>query len=276
VSESLAITKMSGAGNDFVVIGPEEARRLGPDLVPWTRRVCRRGVSVGADGVLVVEPVGPDRVRVRFFNPDGVPAFCGNGSRCAARFASLRGFAGSHMLLETSMGPVPAELLDGGVRLVLPPPVDRGDLAVEIGPERLHGRSILAGVPHFILRIEALEAAPVARLGPSLRSHARFGPEGSNVDWIEWRADGRLGIRTWERGVEGETLACGSGAVAAAFFARLHGAGEAILLVPRSGIPVHVTLPGRPDAPESAILEGDARVVFEGSLGSEGTTGYPV
>lgn len=270
MTRSFRFLKMSGAGNDFVVLGPEEGQALGRELVAWTRRVCRRGVSVGADGVLLVEPAGPGRVRVLFLNPDGGEAFCGNGSRCAARFAFLRGFAEERMLLQTCAGEVPAHVVGRSVRLTLTLPEDRGCVRLERDGERLEGRLLHAGVPHFVAFVEGLSTAPLSSWGPWIRRHPRFEPEGTNVDFVEWRREGELGIRTWERGVEGETLACGSGALAAA--ALVHGEASEVRLVPASGIPLRVEFglaQGR------VVLEGDARIVCEGFATDETVSGFP-
>jgi len=263
------ITKMSGAGNDFIVLDAPGAAAIGEDLAAWTRAVCRRGLSVGADGVLVVTPEAEGRVRVDFRNPDGSVAFCGNGTRCAARYAAARGWCGERTLLSTAVGPVPAEIRNGRVRLTLPPPVDRGALVLTARGTRFEGRWVDSGVPHFVVPVEDVATVPLASFGPLLRADPAWGPSGANVDVVSRAADGSHHVRTWERGVENETLACGTGAVAAALAARLLGAGETVRIVPASGIPLEVTLPGDPRAPSSAELAGDARFVFEGTLSPE-------
>lgn len=265
----LPIVKMSGSGNDFVVLGPASAAELPADPSEWIRRVCRRRISVGADGVLIVQPAGPDRVRVRFFNPDGTPAFCGNGSRCAARFASLQGLAGPRMTLETQAGDLAAEVEEDRVRLEMPPPRDLGTREVEVPEARLAGRMIDAGVPHFVVEVEAPSDAPLAVWGPAVRRHETFGPAGTNLDLVAYREDGAVEIRTWERGVEGETLACGSGAVAAAGVLGLRGGPRNVRVLPASGVPLEVELRGEADRPAGAVLRGDARVVFEAVLDEE-------
>ena len=265
-------TKMSGAGNDFVVLDADEAARI-EGFDAWVRAVCRRGLSVGADGVLVVGPGGEGRVLVRFHNPDGGVAFCGNGTRCAARFASMRGWCGSEATLVTRAGDVAAEILGERVRLHLPPPADHGRVTLRAAEAELAGRHVSAGVPHFVVPVPDLASVPIAVLGPAFRRHPHFGSEGANVDFVAPLGDGTLGIRTWERGVEGETLSCGSGAVAAAYASRLDGAGPDLAVTPWSGIPLRVVFPGDADAPLGSILEGDARVVFEATLSPEATTG---
>lgn len=267
-------TKMSGAGNDFVVLTAEDASGI-PDLEAWVRAVCTRGLSVGADGVLVVGPLPDGSVEVRFRNPDGGEAFCGNGTRCATRFAALRGWTGAEALLRTRAGDVRAEIVEGHVRLHLPPPRDLGRFEVTAHGRLVEGRRIDAGSPHAVVRVPDLRGAPVADLGPAIRRHPSFGERGVNVDFVAWTRDGALGIRTYERGVEAETLSCGSGAVAAAFAARLDGEGDDLRVLPWSGVPLHVRFVGPTAEPFEAVLEGDARVVFQGALPPEGVTGFP-
>ena len=272
MSASLPFTKMSGAGNDFVVLDSETWESVSQDRAAWVRAVCRRGLSVGADGVLVIAPDGVGRVRVVFFNPDGGEAFCGNGSRCAARFALIRGMAAEPaMTLQTAVGDVPAVVMGDQVRLTLPPPEDRGAITLEAGGETYRGRWVSAGVPHVVIPVVGLASYPIEWLGPMLRRHDKLGPEGANVDLIERDGSGRIHVRTWERGVENETLACGTGAVAVAMAARLAGAPEEIVVVPRSGSALTVSLPGDPARPAGAMLTGDARIVFDGSLNAEAT-----
>jgi len=270
MSVKLRFEKMSGAGNDFLVLDASAWEALPGDRTAWVRAVCRRGLSVGADGVLVVSADGPDRVRVVFFNPDGGEAFCGNGSRCAARYAAVKGLAPAEaMILATSLGDVPAVVEGGIVRLTLPPPADLGPVVLENEAGTFRGRWVNAGVPHVVLPVTGLASCPLERIGPTLRRHPKLGPPGANVNLVEADGRGRIHVRTWERGVENETLACGTGAVAAAMAARLGGAGETVVVVPRSGLALTVSLPGDPAHPSSASLAGDARFVFEGSLHPE-------
>ena len=269
----LRFTKMSGAGNDFIVMTYDQARLIEGEPTAWTRRVCRRGLSVGADGVIVVRPEAPGRVVMTFLNPDGSGAFCGNGTRCAARFARAQGWCGDSVTLTTAIGDVPAELTADSVRITLPAPTDAGRVELDLLDGRVSGRWVTAGVPHFVVPVRDLAGTPVVEQGRLLRRHPHFGAAGVNVDFVAWRRDGGLGIRTFERGVEAETLSCGSGAVAAAFAARLDGAAERMLVVPWSDVPLHVTLAGPADKPVTAVLEGDARFVFEGTLYADALAG---
>jgi diaminopimelate epimerase len=270
MSAAIPIVKMSGAGNDFVVLDEAAWNAIPGDRHAWVRGVSRRGLSVGADGVLVVGPVAQGRVGVRFFNPDGGEAFCGNGSRCAARFAFARGMASTSMILATAAGDVPAEVDGASVRLTLEPPRDLGRRTLEAAGRDFDARLVLAGVPHLVIDVGDVSSFPLAEVGPALRRHPSLGPDGANVDVVAPAAGGRVFVRTWERGVENETLACGTGAVAVAFAARLDGAAETVVVIPRSGVPLVVTIPGDPLRPALARLDGDARFVFEGSLSPEG------
>jgi diaminopimelate epimerase len=227
-------------------------------------------MSVGADGVLVVEPAGAGRVLVEFRNPDGTPAFCGNGTRCAARYASLRGWTGASSIVETAAGDVRATVEGNRVRIGLAAPRDLGTWQVEVGSDRLDARIVSAGTPHVVIFVADVDRAPLERWGPAIRRHERFAPGGTNVDVVE-RGSQRLRVRTWEKGVEGETLCCGSGAIAAAMAARASGGPERTTIVPRSGVSLEVLLPGPADAPAEAVLAGDARMVFEGVLHEEAT-----
>jgi len=271
MSAPIQVTKMSGAGNDFIVLDAGEATRLGEHLEGWTRAVCRRGLSIGSDGVLVVGPGPGGHVRVSFLNPDGSPAFCGNGSRCAARYALRRGWAAEAMTLETVAGPLPARVDGERVHLTLPPPRDNGELALDAGGRTLEGRAVDSGVPHFVVFVPAVETAPLKQWGPELCHHPRHGERGANVDLVAEAGPGRLALRTWERGVEGETLACGSGAVAAAFAAGIR-AGDVTRnweVVPASGVLLEVSFEGPVERPDATLLVGDARFVFEAEVDPE-------
>src|SRR5258706_8435257 len=152
MSARIRFTKMSGAGNDFIVLDGSDWESLPGDRAAWVRGVCRRGVSVGSDGVLVVAHEGAGRARVTFFSPDGSEAFCGNGSRCAARYvAARRGADAAALTLATSAGDVPAQVEAGVVRLTLPPPEDRGAIVLETAGETFRGRWVIAGVPHVVV-----------------------------------------------------------------------------------------------------------------------------
>jgi len=262
----MQFTKMSGAGNDFVVVAAEHAANLARPTESWVREVCRRRFSVGADGVLVIGSREDNAIQVDFYNPDGSVAFCGNGSRCAARFAFDHGLAQSVMTLQTAAGPVVAEVTPDQVSLRLEMPLDRGPLALPVSSGVLNGRYIIAGVPHFVISVPDVGAVALEAWGPQVRRHEQFGESGSNLDIVARRRGGGLDIRTWERGVEGETLACGSGALAAAYCEWLETGNRTVRVVPASKIPIEIEFCGSVAEPGVAYMRGDARRVFEGSF----------
>lgn len=271
-------TKMTGAGNDFIVVHGSGSA-ADPD---WIRKVCERRRSVGSDGILFVEAAGGTEslptIRVLFFNPDGSRAFCGNGSRCAARFAVLEGLAQKEMVLETDTGSVPATVAESGeVRLLLPVPVDRGEVRLdppvaESVPTSWHW--IDAGVPHALHRVEDVDGVPLDRWAPPVRHHPVWGPPGINVNIVSVRGPGRISLRTYERGVEGETLACGSAAVAAAWWLRDLAVNGSIEILPTGGTPLRVGVvdgsdgdsTGGSGADRKVTLAGDALRIYRGQL----------
>jgi len=266
MTQRTPIVKMSGAGNDFIVLDEAVWETLPGDRATWVRGACRRGLSVGADGVLVVGPGGDGGVRVVFFNPDGGEAFCGNGTRCAARYAVWRRLVtGPRMTLATAAGPVPAVVEGGIVSLRLPPPEDRGAIELK-GPDGdVHsGRLVIAGVPHLVLHVPQVAAWPLDRLAPILRRDPALGPEGANVDIVARDGDGRVHVRTFERGVEGETLACGSGAIACALARAAAGAVSPLRIETAGGDALVVRWQAADDGFE-VWLAGPAEVAFTGN-----------
>lgn len=271
--------KMSGAGNDFIVL-PLAPESLGEEAAVFVRRVCRRGVDVGADGVLFVTPPSegsrgseradrvPNAVLVHYNADGGRSDFCGNGSRCAARFAVLQGFTSWPVRLRTDCGVLLAEPAGGRVRIEVPSPTTPAPRRLAVDGKTYEGSFLTAGVPHLVVRVEDPAAIDVARLGAALRAHPDLGPAGANVDFVRAAAagDGLRGLRTFERGVEAETLACGSGAIAVASVLAREGVPSPIVLRPTSGIDLQVDFEGGPEGPRAFHLTGEARLVYEGVL----------
>jgi diaminopimelate epimerase len=241
--------KVEASGNDFVLGVGGWAQRLaaGPDLA---RRLCDRRRGIGADGVLAVEAAGPARARLRYRNADGSRAlFCGNGTRCAARAAvELLGLP-PQLAIATDWTELPAEVAGPLVTLKLPlPPQPPHPLELEAAGRRWSGWLLEVGVPHLVLPVDELEALDLARVGPPLRRHPELGPEGANVHFVDPGGTGEIALRSFERGVEAETLCCGSGVVAAALVAMAQGAPHQLVLRPRSGDRLVVEAPGGPGA----------------------------
>lgn len=275
---AIEFTKMSGAGNDFIVIDNRDGKLPEAGRHERFARWCQRRTSVGADGVLLVEPPTPGddgaHFRMRYYNADGGEAeSCGNGARCISRFAHLIGAAPAALKFQTKAGLYEAEVGAGDVVLSMSPPHGlRRDINLVV-PGLLTGRVdfVNTGVPHVVLVLDDLEGAPVFELGRAIRHHAEFAPAGTNVNFIKLRQDGGIDIRTYERGVEDETLACGTGSVAAALIARLHSRATSPVAVHTRGgvvLKIHFEFNGSAAHPEfsSIKLEGEARVVYRGTI----------
>jgi diaminopimelate epimerase len=218
---SIPFVKMVGAGNDFIII---EARE-GLDYVKFAKAVCARQNGIGADGVLVLDKSAQSDYRMRVINADGSEAqMCGNGARCMAAYIAANLKAVKPLFgMETLAGEILAEAKGEVARVRLSDPKDyRPDLNITVANQKLEVHYIDTGVPHTILFVDGLQEADVNSLGALVRNHPRFAPHGTNVDFVERARDGMVSVRTYERGVEAETLGCGTGAVAAALIAYLH------------------------------------------------------
>ncbi|MCF6290710.1 MAG: diaminopimelate epimerase [Desulfobacterales bacterium] len=266
----IPFTKMSGTGNDFIII--DHRRPFLPDreIPGFVRSVCQRGFSVGADGLILIEDDPEADFRWQFFNGDGSRAeMCGNGARCAARFALQKKIAPARMRFITDAGPIEAEVLDGRVKLKMTPPVDlRRNLSVQVDGRKIELDHINTGVPHAVHIVEQDEAVDVAGWGRAIRFHPLFAPAGANVNFVRQLGPSALGVRTYERGVEAETMACGTGAAAAAIIAALQGLVSAPVTVTTSGgarLTIHFSLVNGTGV-AGLFLEGPARIVYEGEL----------
>jgi len=262
--------KMTGGGNDFILIDNREGRIDADALRPSIARICRRRFSVGADGLIVLEHSAKAHFRWRFFNADGSEAeMCGNGGRCAARLAHLLGMAPADLSFETRVGLIQAQVKGRVVRLILPPPSDiRLGISLPIGEEEVSVDFINTGVPHAVILVPDLNEVDVVGLGRQIRRHEAFQPAGTNVDFISV-ANSTVVIRTYERGVEDETLACGTGAVAAAIIAGMRGlAFSPTTVIPRSGEPLTIYYEGGGKIKEVS-LEGEVRMIYHGWLDEE-------
>lgn len=269
----LAFTKMTGAGNDFVVIDNRSYRFSDPELSDIAHTVCARRTSVGADGLLALE-APQDRThsyRMRYFNADGSRAtMCGNGARCLGRFAVDIGFDGGVLNVESDAGThrvnVPVNR-ERSVRLFMPRPAEQPEV---VEPEQLPDRSIApvyqiwTGTEHVVSFTDDLAAVPVEEWGRSVRQDPIFQPEGTNVNFVERRSEQEIRVRTYEKGVETETLACGTGAVAAAWTTHVLFAENAHrIAVHMPGGLLHV---GWDTSDDELYLEGEARTTFTGSV----------
>lgn len=267
----LRFWKLSGAGNDFVLIEKEALRdkaRLSPRLVS---RLCDRRRGIGADGALALSR-SRGRPRLAYFNADGSQAFCGNGARCAAWWMSLAGWTGSRRFsFDSDEGPLEARIVRQElVSIHMPQPRQaRLGLRLRARGKNLTVHAINTGVPHAVVPVKraALETLDVHGLGGALRRHPAFKPGGANVDFAAFVPEGVL-LRTYERGVEAETLACGTGAAAAALVGFLLGQCRPPVRVRvRSGDHLKAHFAPRGEGGFSEVwLEGPARLVYTGEI----------
>ncbi len=288
--KKIPFMKFSGAGNDFIVVDNRE-HVIDPKKMPaFVAGVCRRHLSVGADGLIFVEKSRKYDFRWRFYNNDGGEAnFCGNGARCVARFAYLRKIAHKTMRFEGSAGVVEAEV-DGeqvtvrvpepsgirlNIRLALPTHRRRrNDFPGQVGPASegtmIEGHAINTGVPHFVYFVQDTSTAEIMGIGRPIRWHEAFKPAGTNVNFVQVVDRHTIKLRTYERGVEDETLACGSGALAAALLAALvHKVESPITVMPLSGMPLRVSFKQRGEQFTHLTLTGEARAVYDGHVRPE-------
>lgn len=268
----LPFYKMSGSGNDFIIIDNRAHIVDESQLTQLITGACRRKISVGADGLILIEDADKADFKWRFYNKDGsIAEMCGNGARCAARFAFLKGIVGNHIAFETVAGRIEASVNNGLVKIKMTDPFDfKPDYSLCIADETLQISSINTGVPHVVVWVDDLAGVDVFNLGRTIRYHETFAPQGTNVNFVSVQADGKAAIRTYERGVEEETLACGTGSVAGAIVlaGRLHKESP-IELMTRSGSELRIYFDHADGAFQNTYLEGDARVIYQGDLWEE-------
>lgn len=272
----ISFAKMQGTGNDFVVVDNRSAQFTEDELSGCAADWCRRRYGVGADGLLALDApqTAAADYRMHYVNADGSRAtMCGNGARCLFRFARQAGFQASTLAFDTDAGLYRATATSGDeperVRLFVPEVTDlRSDVSIERSvPEAIHGLHYAhAGTPHLVAVVDDLDAVPVREWGHRLRHDPSMAPTGANVNFVELNGPHRLGLRTYEKGVEDETPSCGTGVLAAAIVAeRIQGTGP--------HTPVHVETTGgelsvgQTGSEEATLyLEGPAVWVFEGQI----------
>jgi len=236
-ADTIHFSKMSGTGNDFIVID-NMSKQYSLNWSENARKLCPRRIGVGADGILLIEPCDETDFTMKIFNADGSEAeMCGNGARCAADFAYSHGIAPKQMCFKTLAGLIDARIDKDAVAIKMIDPYDmQQDIDLPVSGRNITIYSINTGVPHAILFCEDVSGMEIETLGPAIRYHQHFSPAGSNVDFVEISDKSQITVRTYERGVEAETLACGTGAVASALLS--------YAFRDVSGPPVHVNMPG--------------------------------
>jgi diaminopimelate epimerase len=264
----LRFTKMNGAGNDFILFD----NRTGDIDLDRNQiaQLCDRHRGIGADGVLLLENStnGAD-FRMRYFNADGGEAeMCGNGARCFARFANKVAGTKTTISFETPAGVISAELKGDLVTLQMTEPTDlRLNLDLPMLDEKKTVHFINSGVPHVVVPVAKIDDADVRREGAAIRHHKMFSPIGANVNFIEKRGPNKIAIRTYERGVEDETLACGTGIVASALiFAASEKSSSPVTVLARGGDELQVGFEEAEGSFRNVTLTGPAEFVFEGTI----------
>ncbi|MBL0701168.1 MAG: diaminopimelate epimerase [Desulfosarcina sp.] len=267
--EKINFLKLSGSGNDFIIIDNREKLVEESNLPEFIKQVCRRKMSVGADGLILIEDTETADFKWRFYNSDGSSAeMCGNGARCAARFALLNNIAGKKMVFETIAGRVNAIVNQETVKIGMPNPFDVRicyALALSDGPLKLS--SINTGVPHVVIIKDSIDDIDIVKTGREIRYHKDYAPAGTNVNFVVRLDMDLIGIRTYERGVEDETLACGTGSIAAALVMRsIQGMESPVKVKTQSGGILIIHFKKIADKFTDIFLEGDARVIYKGEL----------
>jgi diaminopimelate epimerase len=274
-SKPIRFMKLSGSGNDFILV--DNRRRLidAEAANALAAKICTHRLSIGGDGLILIEPSRRAHFRWRLFNADGSEAeFSGNGARCAARFAYLRRIAPKRMRFETLAGIIEAEVLREeqtgrqSVKVRFPDP--RGlklNMKVSVAETERTAHFLDTGVPHCVYLVEDPDAVDVVGIGRPTRHHPLFQPAGTNVNFIKVLDPHHIRIRTYERGVEDETLACGTGSIASALIASLVSKVESpVTLVPQSGLELIVHFKAQDESFTDIYLQGDARAVYEGRM----------
>ncbi len=262
--------KFVASGNDFIII--DSRNNAVKNQKELAQKVCQPHVGVGADGVLFIEPSKKADFFMRIINSDGSEAeACGNGYRCVGLYANqLLNFPKS-MTAETLAGLIKIEVGKESIKVKMAEPSEYRE-TVQINDVNLNGSKVNAafintGVPHTVIFTENLKDVPVDELGRKIRNHELFKPRGTNVNFVEVTGKNSLKLRTYERGVEAETLACGTGAVASAIVACLNKGVEApVVVTPPSGEVLKVYLDVNNQKIQNVFLEGSANFVFEGRL----------
>ena len=263
----IEFSKLSGSGNDFIIIDNMDLRINSDDFRRYVPVICKRRICVGADGVILVEPSSKADFKWRFFNSDGSEAeMCGNGGRCVARFVYEKGIVRKRLIsFETLAGIIKAEVRGRSVKIQLTPPYGMIlDESLDLDTTEIEFSFVNTGVPHVVIFVDELEKIDVHGLGRGIRFHKRFSPEGTNVNFVCIK-DGKIYYRTYERGVEDETLACGTGAVACAVVA----AEKGLIRLPadvvtRSGEVLRIYR-----EKENIFLEGLTKWIYDGVLKDE-------
>jgi diaminopimelate epimerase len=271
-SKMIEFYKMSGSGNDFIIIDNRDLSLDVGDLPSFVRKVCARKISVGADGLLLIEPSKSADFKWQFFNSDGsIAEMCGNAARCVARFSCLKGIAGKKMSFETLAGIISAEVNSDTVKVRLTnPSLLKPEVKIIINNSECVLYCIDTGVPHAVTFVDKLDTCAVFDWGKQIRQHDCFQPKGTNANFAAVLNRHKIKVRTYERGVENETLACGTGAVAAVLAAAGRGLVDSpVDTIVQSGETLRIYFTRKGDCFEKIYLEGKVKIIYQGMLFEE-------
>lgn len=269
--KEIRFAKMVAAGNDFIVIDnrAEGLLKIGMTLADFAKEICHRKLSIGADGLLILERSLEADFKMRIFNPDGTePNMCGNGARCIALFARKRNIVGNHFRIDTKAGIIEADVYADKVKAALPNPKElKLSIPLKVDEARIKVHFVNTGVPHAVIFVKELSKIDVKTLGAKIRRHNYFKPGGANVNFVETLDKRNIKVRTYERGVEDETYACGTGSVASAIISSIvEHLNSPISVHTYGGDTIKVFFDIAKTRVKNVFLEGEARIVFQGVL----------
>lgn len=266
MAKMIPFTKMVASGNDFIII--DNRKKIffpGPGTI---RHLCTFRTGIGADGVILIENSKKADFKMRIFNKDGSePEMCGNGARCAGLFAYKKRIIPRIYTMETLAGIIKGKIIgETLVKVQLSQPTGpKLHQKIQIDRKKIEYHYLNTGVPHIVIFVENLEKVDVKQLGRKLRYHKRFASQGTNVNFVKIKDKSNIYIRTYERGVEDETLACGTGSTASAIITGLlYNTEGPINVKTRSGEVLTIEFSNKGGTPTSPTLTGTANIVFYG------------
>ncbi|MFH1715346.1 MAG: diaminopimelate epimerase [Elusimicrobiota bacterium] len=270
MGQKIKFTKMHGSGNDFVMLD-NRANTLPENKNLLAQRLCDRIAGIGADGLIIIESSNDSDFKMRIINQDGSEAeMCGNGARCAAHFAYSLGIVKNKMKFTTLAGPIGAEIVDDKINVRMIDPVDfEKDIELDLDKfGKMKAYYINTGVPHVVIFVDDIDDVDVKEMGRSIRYNKHFKPKGTNVNFVQVINSEIIKVRTYERGVENETLACGSGSTAAAIISGLEkGAAPPVKAHTRGGEILEINFKiEKYDEIREVYLKGSVHVSFHGEM----------
>lgn len=264
--------KMSASGNDFILIDNRD-NKVSPDkFSEFAAKACPRATAVGADGAIFLMPSDKADFRMCFYNSDGSEAeMCGNGARCLTRFAYNVGAADKLMKFESLAGIIGGEVTDLGAKVLMIDPKEYKHIPqLNVDGEDREVWHLDTGVPHVVNYVDNIQDLPIKKLGNIIRFHEEFKPRGANVNFVKIVDKNNIIVRTYERGVEDETLACGTGCTAAALIsAHIHGLTSPVSVKTASGNLLRISFENDGADFKNVYLEGDANFIYNATLSEE-------